>query len=49
MDVYSFGLTLVAMVVKEHILDFVGGRYQAFTKKKARQPMRYIRAMYASV
>ena len=47
MDVYSFGLTLVAMAVRDPILDFVGERYRVFTNKKTapKQPMRFIRAM----
>ncbi len=44
---YSFGLTVVALAVREPILDFVGERYRVFTNKKTapKQPMRLIRAM----
>ncbi len=39
-DVYSFGMLLLAMMVDGDILDFIGERYRiAFGKKKApKQP-----------
>lgn len=46
-DVYSFGITLLAMAVEEPLLDFIGARWcVSFGKKQPpKQVMRLIRAM----
>ena len=45
-DVYSFGLTLIAMCVEESLLDFLNERFKvSFSKKKAPTTMRLIRKM----
>ena len=34
MDVYSFGLSLLAMAVQEPLTDYLAERYRRFTNKK---------------